>query len=295
VAAKYPNNRPSADDWTTTNAGMGRTKSNDKDPRDLNTNFVAEEYNQQNLEIMALADSLGLLNSLPTMSTASDHYAVREIMTYMARRADKAGVGEHFIKRVGAATYSDYYNNVGAAATAYTNAIAGDNCGVVDQTMGLGVSTGWETTDDHHHFRYTYCRFRCRVDTLAGAWAAGDTIEMGLGDFAGAFVRFYALAGAGPAWPVWTVATDDGVGGSASDTLTADSDDLATGWHVFELLTTSTGSHFFYDRGGASEEYKALAQAPLNAHCEVYLHCTHAAGGDHLYTDAIASVDTRVL
>jgi len=295
MAAKFPNNRPTQDDWTTTNEGMGRSKSNDKSPRDLNTNIVAEEYNQQNLEIMALADSVGLTNALPTMSTASDHYALREVMDYFCRRADRAGAYEHFVKRAGAATYSDYLNNVGAAATAYTNAIAGDNIGTVDQTIGAGVATGWETTDDHVHFRSTYCRFRCRVDTLAGAWAAGDTVEMGLCDFAGAFVRFYALAGGGVVWPVWTVAVDDGVGGVASDTLTADSDDLATGWHVFEVLTTASAAHFFYDRGGASEEYKLISQAPLNARTEVYLRCTHAAGGDHLYTDAIAFADTRTL
>lgn len=295
MAAKYPNNRPTQDDWTTTNEGMGRSKSNDKSPRDLNTNFVAEEYNQQNLEIMALSDSLGLVNALPTLATASDHYAIREIMTYFAHRADKAGAYEHFVKRAGAATYSDYYNNVGAAATAYTNAIAGDNIGTVDQTLGLGVATGWETTDDHFHFRSTYCRFRLRVDTLAGAWAGGDTIEMGLGDFAGAVVRFYALAAAGPVWPVWTVTVDDGLGGATSDTMTADSNDLATGWHNFEILTTASAGHFFYDRGGASEEYKLIAQAPLDARTEVYAHCTHAAGGDHLYTDAVASCDTRVL
>lgn len=295
MAAKYPNNRPTKDDWTPSNDGMGRTKSNDKDPRDLNTNFVAEEYNQQNDEIIALADSLGLVNALPTLSTASDHYAIREIMTYMTKRADKAGFYEHFVKRAGAATYSDHLNNVGAAATAYINTVADTNIGVVDQTMGVGVATGWETTDDHFHFRSTYCRFRLRVDTLAGAWAGGDTIEMGIYDFAGAYVRFYALAGAGPVWPVWTVGVDDGVGGALSDTMVADSDDLATGWHVFEILTTSTTAHFFYDRGGPAEEYKALAQAPLNARAEIYARCTEAAGGDHFYTDAIAAADTRVI
>ena len=55
MAAKYPNNLPTADDWSTTNAGMGRTKQNDKSVRDLNelVKMIQEEFDVQPMAMAA--------------------------------------------------------------------------------------------------------------------------------------------------------------------------------------------------------------------------------------------------
>ncbi len=287
---KYPQNLPTADDWSTSNAGMGREKSNDKSPVDLNVNAVAEEFNQARQEIIAIAKKLGIDRTDLTDSSDTDYANSGEILSFMAQRADKPGFVEHFVNRSGIAHDSNYLLAAGTATTVWFS----DAVGVKAQTIQVATDTGWATQDQPMRFRSTHVRFRWQVDTLVGSWANGDYMRLGLyNSVAPSFVDFYVARAAG-SWPVWTVRIDDGIGGTASDTLTVAP---STGWHVFEIVTTATGATFYHDRGAgtADEDSKTLTQAPANDKADLILWTNEAAGGDVLRTDMISAQDKRIL
>ena len=47
MTAKFPGAPPTQDDYSATNAGMGREKANDKNTVDLDVNIDAGGYNQR--------------------------------------------------------------------------------------------------------------------------------------------------------------------------------------------------------------------------------------------------------
>lgn len=281
------------DDWSSTNDGMGRIKSNDKDPNDLDVNFTGPEWNQQSYEIVALADNLGRQLSELTVDADPDYASVNELMDKMVRRADRAGIHDHFMGSTGTGFLTIWFTAIaGGGAMAYGTVAGGT--GVIVQTAAMGVETGMEHVDQLFHSRHTYYRTRFQISALPGN--NGDIIQMGLRRVANCYVTINSTR-AGGVWPEWQGTVNDG-GAIASDTLTGAG--VAAGeWHVAEILAYTTGAWFFMDRGGQGgyTEYSAqvTTQAPENGQTDPIISVTSAAGGEVLRTDAVSTQDTRTL
>jgi hypothetical protein len=127
----------------------------------------------------------------------------------------------------------------------------------------------------------------------------GDLIFIGPYRDATHYVLFKSIRAAG-SWPVWTVEVNDG-GSTWSDTLTtgspADIDSSgAGGWVTFEILTTSTGAYFYYNRGETTGEYKGPGtQAPENARSDVRIVNDDTVGGNTINCSGVVCKDTRTL
>lgn len=285
MAAKYPTALPTADDWSTGNAGMGRTKTNKTSVNNLDHNFRAEEYNQQNLEIIALATKLGFdLSELPSYGDAClDSHD--EFLRYLCSRVDKAGIFDHFL-----------FNNYSTAITEDLGAVAAygsdfDACGVANIALAAGVATGYTQTTWHFRQRYTYSRFRLKFATGGTLPATnGDVIQIGVMRDATHYSFFHSTR-AGGAWPVWTCEVNDG---GATDSNTTVATPVANTWTIFEIITTTAGATFWLNRGTASEEKVVVSgQAPENGTARPYAAMTSAVGGENFRIDLMGCFDTR--
>jgi hypothetical protein len=262
---------------------MGRTKQNDKSIEDPTYNYDANEYNQQNLEIVALAKSVGRNLSTLTLTSAADHESLRETLNFLTTRGDKASAWEHFTSdTIGQSKFS-------ALNTAHAFAQVSGGTGVAAITCAAATVEGWTQAYDHFHQRSSY--FRCRFQISAVPVGGADIFNIGLYRDNAHYIMFHCTDPSAPT--SWTVEVNDG-GATDSDTLVAAP--AAATWHTFEILTTDTQAEFWYDRGEAAEEYKLLdGQAPENAYCHPYVSVTSAAGGEVFRCDQVGAQDTRQL
>jgi len=290
MTAKMPSNLPTADDWTTSNAGMGRTKIDGKDPNDKDKNFIAAEYNQQNDEIIAIAKKQGIdLSELPSYGDdCLDSHD--EALRYLCSRVDKAGIFDHFLFNAYTTAITE---DLGAVAAYGTDS---DACGVADITLAAGVATGYTQTTFHFRQRYTYSRFRLRFatgGTLPINAVTPDTIQVGVMRDATHYSWFQSECtnAVGPVWSNWNCEVNNG-GATDDDDMTVGP--VANTWTVFEILTSTTGATFWLDRGTASEEKISLTgQAPENGTARPYAVMTSTAGGENFRIDLMGCFDTR--
>jgi hypothetical protein len=278
---------------TLTSGSLGTGKKKNKEPIIDSTYGVdAAELNTHAGAIRALQTTLGDGSSVLPRDGDADEGNVRYVMDFLADRADKAGFNEHFITdSTSLAVISIHVDDFGAVA-ARANVTGG--IGVSAQTLpGGGGNTGLVATDEHFHQRSSYFRCRWQVDALPATVA--DPIYLGIYRNGTHYVRFYSECNnaVGPVWDAWTVEINDG-GSTDSDTLTATP--VAAAWHLFEILTTSAGAYFYYDRGTSSEEYVYLnGQAPEDGYADPIILASSNVGGEVLRVDSIACRDTRTL
>lgn len=286
MVAKYNGGAAFAtqDDYTATNAGCGRVKSNSKNPHDLNTNFTGPEYSQTVSELVATQTVLGRVRSTPGIYGDADLQSVNEIQRFLTSRWDRAGVFDHFTHTagLGAGIHFSDLNTASAFAT-----VAG-GIGVMEVICGVGLNEGWDQGYDHFHQRSSFFRCRVQIDTVPVG--AGDVYNIGIVRDATHYVMFTCTNPSVPT--VWTVAINDG-GGAVTDTLVA-SPDAAT-WHTFEIMTDATGADFWYDREAATYEHVRVTQAPENASAHPLVLVNSAAGGEAWRADFIGIADTRPL
>ena len=286
MAAKFPASLPTADDWSTGNAGMGRTKTNKTSVNNLDHNFRAEEYNQQNLEIIALATKQGIDLSEPASYGDDCLGSHDEILRFLTTRGDRQGWNDPIN---GEAWPTPYMNDVGAvAAFAADSNVAG--CAAI--TLAAGVDTGFTTTSWLFRQRYMYARFYLYLTLPSGV---ADYIKIGVYRDATHYTHFYSECtnAVGPVWDPWECEVNDG-GSIDTETLTATP---VTGtFNVFEILTTTTGATFWLDRGTASEEKaEVTGQAPENGTAKPYAIGNSAAGGETFKLGSVSCWDTRSL
>jgi len=285
ITAKYPASLATMTDYTDT--GVGREKSNDKDPRHLTKNIIGPEYSQLCGELIATQKHVGTTLSEPTSYGDDCLDSHQETLEWMAMRSDRAGFCEHWLQD---AYSTRWLQDIGAVGAFAHVGGAGGDCGVVNITCAAGVATGYDQTYDHFRQRYTYMRVRWQIDVLLGGGA--DTMEIGLIRTGGGFVKFHVTA---PSVPnPWTVEIDDSVNPPDSQAM-GTLPDPGT-WHVHEILTTVSGAHFWIDRGTAQEEHIYLSGAiPENNYCHPAVYVTQAAGGAVQSFDMMACRDTRPL
>jgi hypothetical protein len=274
---------------TLTSGSLGTGKKKNKEPIiDSTYDIDAAELNTTAGAIRALQTTLGDGSSVLPRDGDADEDNVRYIMDFLADRADKAGFNEHFITdSTSLAVISIYLDDFGAVA-ARANVTGG--IGVSAQTLAAGGDTGLQATNAQFHQRSTYFRCRFQFDALPGT--NGDLMRLGIIRDGTHYIRFESVR-AGGSWPGWTVEVNDG-GSTDSDTLTAAP--VAAAWHLFEIITNSSGAYFYYDRGASSEEYFYLTgQAPENGYADPTIYINSTVGGEVLRVDSIACRDTRIL
>jgi hypothetical protein len=277
---------PSAYD-TLTDRSLGVTKADKETLVDADYQPSAAEWNNTATAILALERMLGDGATLPPGDGDSDEGNIRSTLDFLASRADKAGFNEHFTTdSTSLAVISIFVDDVGAA---FARAQVSGGAGVVAGTIPAVGSASLVGSDDHFHLQSTYFRCRWQLDSLPGT--LGDTIAIGILRDANNYVLFEGLRG-GASWGAWVVDSKDG-GAATTDTMTATP--AAATWVVMEILTTATASHFWLDRGEATEEYKTLSVAPDNGYCHPYVIVTSNAGGEILRVDAVSTFDTRIL
>lgn len=302
ATAKYPAALATADDYT--NNGMGRTKSNDKDPKRLDVNFVAEEYNQQNAEIIATQEKIGIDGHDPVGTAGSLDKSFDFLLKHWVPRLDEPGYVETFTMTPGfltAGVHSPYLTLIGGAAANGIDITLTDALAAAYATSPAApANTGWygpSIATNFWHQRSTYMGARVSMSSLPGT--NNDNIRIGLYRDATHYVHFYSER-AGGSWPVWTVEVNNG-GATWNDTLTTGSPaDLdrsgAGGFVTFEIRTTSTGAYFYYNRGEVNAEYKGPGtQAPENARSYQFITFNDGGGvgGDTIYMSGSACKDTR--
>ena len=292
MASKFPSNLPTADDWTSANAGMGRTKSNKNDPNDLDHNYRAEEYNQQNLEIIAVTTKVGTDLSEPASYGDSCLDSHDEILRFLTVRADRAGFTDHICCN---AFPTEHIDDIGAVGALGTDA---DTAGCANIVLAAGADTGYTTAAWLFRQRYTLSRFRLKFatgGTLPIGVVTPDYIHVGVARDATHYTWFesHCTNAVGPVWSDWTCEVNDG-GATDSDVMTVGP--TANTWRTFEILTHTTGATFWWERGTASEQKIELtAQAPENGTARPYAVMNSAAGGENFRIDSMACWDTRPL
>jgi hypothetical protein len=302
ATAKFPAAEATADDWTSSNAGMGREKSDDKDPKRPAVNFIATEYNQQNVEIIAAQAKIGIDGHEPVGVAGSLDKSFDFLLNHWVPRLDQPGFVEAFLMDtgfLGAGVHSPYLTLINATAADGINYAQSDALAAAFITAPAVVQVnGWDSSAIFHQ-QSTYYAARVKVDGLPAS--AGDYFQFGIRRDATHYVLFHSTKPAG-AWPVWTVEVKD-AGSTWSDTLTAGSpadidESGAGGWVTFEILTTSTGAYFYYNRGEANAEYKGPGtQAPQSARASIWTAYgdNGGVGGDTIYYSGTACKDTRTL
>jgi len=281
MASKFPSNLPTADDWTSANAGMGRTKSNKNDPNDLDHNYRAEEYNQIALEVISLATKLGINLSEPASYGDACLGSVDELLEWFCWRADRAGAIDHFTFNAYATAIFSALNTAGSYAS-----VAG-GVGIGQIALGAGLREGFTQATYHFHQRSSY--YRCRWSLSDIPVGAADYLEFGIEDAAAHFVKFHVTDPTSPT--NWTVEVDNGA--STTDVLTVTP--AADTWYTFEILTTATDATFWYERGAAAEQKVVIAAAPFNGICRPFCATTQAAGTFFFFCDYMGVKDTRPL
>lgn len=288
ITAKYPAALPTMTDYT--DSGMGREKTNDKEPRHLTTNIIGPEYSQICGEVIAIAEKLGIDMSEPASYGDATLGSVDELLNWYVYRSDRAGFMDHCV-------FSSYttamIDDIGAVAAYASDA---DACGVADITLAAGAATGYSQATWHFRQRYTFSRYRLKFAT-AGTLPSGvgDTIQIGVMRDATHYSWFYSTCtnAVGPVWDDWTCEVNDG---GATDSAMMTVGPVANQWRTFEVLTTATGATFWWERGTANEEKIELtAQAPENGTARPYAVMTSAAGGENFRIDMMACRDTRPL
>lgn len=276
---------PSAYD-TLTSTSLGVSKSNSEPIVIPSEDIDAAEWNTVAGAIRQLEIKLGDGSSALTRYGDADLNNVREAMGYMAQRADRAGVMDHFLL---SAWTPAFFDDIGAVAV-YAQVAGGVGVGQI--IAAAGAATGFSQATDHFHQRTSYYRCRFQMATLPAG--VGDTLNVGLIRDATHYVKIYAgcTNAAGPVWTPWYCEVNNG-GAVAGGALVAMPE--AATWHTFEILSTAAGAFFYYDRGLVTEGYLAAVQAPENGYCHPCVLVTSAAGGQVMNNDLIACRDTRQL
>ncbi len=285
-AARFPQNIAIQQTWTTSVAGMGTWKTNDKEPDDPERNPIAEEENQRILEIIAVQKSVGRIRSTLSDYGDADEKSLRERLNYMAITADRVSFVEHFIRRAGAGA-SDYVveiNSSSSVVTSYT-----DRIGVRRIVLGATLQEGWQS-DLLFYQRSSV--FKCAFKLSALPASSGDYIRCGLYNSSTGSYVWIESSYNGSSWEDW-----DGV---VDDTATSETVDFTsapdTSWHTFEIFTSDSTVDFWLDRGTSGQEKKSTLGTcvPENALSAAVIQVyTGGAGGQNLDTDLIACRDTR--
>jgi len=275
MAAKYPATRGTQTDWTSGDPGMGRSKINDKSPRDLAKNFVAEEFNQHTLEIIATQTKVGTTLAEPPGFGDAVLGSHEDALLYSVARADLGSVIEHFTDST---WNTNRFEDVGAVGAFVYD---GSAVGVGRMVLAAGVATGFIQNTQHWHQRSSLYRCRWVLSALPGT--NGDLLEFGFYHDANNWVRIYSIR-AGGAWPAWTC--DVTVGGvPTTGAFVATPADVV--YHTFEIMTSATGAVFWLDRGTANQERVAVAAPPEDAQSLPFILCTSTVGGENLDVDLI--------
>jgi hypothetical protein len=284
MTAKYQDGAAFAtqDDFTPTNAGCGRVKSNSKSANNLDVNFMGEEYSQLVTEAIATQVVLGRVRSTPGIYGDADLQGVNEIQRFLTKRWDRASAIDHFTCQIGAGIYFGDINT----ASGFTTVAGG--IGVTQVVCGVGLREGWYQNFDHWYQRSSYFRAIWMIDTIPVG--AADVFQIGIVRYATHYVHFICTNPSAPT--VWTVEINDG-GAIGTDVLTI-APDAAT-WHTFEIMTDATGADFWFDREFANYEHVRVNQAPENGFAHPLVSVTSAAGGQAFIADFIGIADTRPL
>jgi hypothetical protein len=299
---KYPYALPTQDDWSATNDGCGRVKSDPLEAPDLETYLVANEYNTIVEELIALASKQGINGSDPVGTTGLS-LDFDFLSSKWMPRADRHGFVETWSlspqvrTALGGSGYESLYlERIGTPACAFDTAQSNSNNALALTLTGGAVSEGIGQSVYRFAQQSSYMGARIFLSALPNG-AAGEIISVGFKETATpSFVRFRSTATGAGTYPVWTVEIDNGAGGTASDVLsTGPSDLVGGGWITFEILTTSTGATFYYRRGNAAGQYKTLVQAPKNTKVMPFVQLDTDAlygGGAIVYCSAFACMHT---
>jgi len=293
MPAKFDAAIATADDYTTTNAGMGRTKQDDKSPNDLNVNLTGPEYNQQNLEIIAAQTKLGIAGHQPVGIAGTLDRSHDFLLNNWMLRLDRQGFVETWLSTAAhiaaIARYSQWLDIVGGAG-GVTSGLA-DSIRACAVTLAAGVPSGWDS-DTIFEQQTTRLHTRLQVNVLSAT--DGDTIVIGLVRDATHYVTFVSTR-AGGAWPNWTVGIANGGAPTTDILVTGNPSDFVGAWCTFEIISTSTGADFYYNRGETTAEYFTVTAAPENAMATFRQRITSNVGGEIIYNSASACADTRNL
>jgi hypothetical protein len=295
-----------AQELIATQTAVGITGSADTSSHEYKIAALESDMSTAQSDITAAESDIDALEDLvgdggyPPVYGDADEYNIRERLNYGMSGLQQCG----FIET----THIDSANLDGAAVGLCCVGIGGAWSLVAspddDAATVIKCVVADNTTHTMYHattsFQMDSCYFGCRIQQDALTTQDGDVYRIGLYRDGNNKVWFESTR-AGGAWPNWDVVVVN-AGASWSDTLTTGNPaDLTGGWVTFEIVCTSSGAYFFYQRSkSAHEEMDSVgAQAPAGSAAYPRITLDDAlggsGGGEEIYVSGLSCVDTRNL